>query len=80
MHDAPFSFMEQGSFPLEKPVVLNAGDKVITTCTFTNTSNATVTFGENTGNEMCFNFATYYPMGQLSCSGGLGGLSGRAGR
>ena len=34
-----------------------------------------ITFGENTGNEMCFNFATYYPMGAMNC-GGLGGTRG----
>jgi hypothetical protein len=77
MHDKPFDFMEQTTYALEKPVVLNAGDKVITTCTFSNTSDATVTFGENTGNEMCFNFATYYPMGMLSCTSGFPGVGGR---
>jgi hypothetical protein len=33
-----------------------------------------VTFGENTGNEMCFNFAVYYPMNALTC-GGLAGIA-----
>jgi len=53
--------------------VLNPGDTVITTCIYDNTTDRAVTFGENTQNEMCFNFATYYPMNGLSCSG-LGAL------
>jgi len=76
MHDAPFDFNEQQAYALTPTVQLAAGDKVITTCTFDNPTDRTVTFGENTGNEMCFNFAVYYPMGSLNC-GGFGGLGGR---
>lgn len=71
MHDMPFTFGEQKSFALDTPVVIETGDKVNTTCVYTNDTNHAVTFGENTDNEMCFNFATYYPKGALSC-GGLG--------
>jgi hypothetical protein len=71
MHDRDFDFNEQGTYGLTPPVALNNGDKVITTCTYSNDSNSTITFGENTGNEMCFNFAVYYPMGALNCSGGF---------
>jgi hypothetical protein len=67
MHEGPFVFEEQRSYTLKEPVVLNTGDTVTTTCYFTNKSNQDVTFGENTGNEMCFNFAVYYPMGALTC-------------
>ena len=74
MHDAPFKFGEQGSYPLDPPVVVQAGDTITTTCTFDNDTNRNVTFGESTTNEMCFNFASYYPKGALSC--GLGGLGG----
>jgi len=70
LHDGPFAFDAQIATPLGKPFELKTGDQVITTCQFENTTNRTVTFGENTGNEMCFNFAVYYPMGALSC--GLG--------
>jgi len=77
MHDMPFKFGEQGSYPLDPPVVLNAGDTVTTTCTFDNDTNRNITFGESTENEMCFNFASYYPKGALTCGGGLGGLGGR---
>jgi len=76
LRDAPFNFEEQTSKNLPKPFELKNGDQVITTCTYKNDTNKRITFGENTGNEMCFNFATYYPKGALSCGGLLGGLFG----
>jgi hypothetical protein len=45
---------------------------------YTNTTGRDVNFGQNTSDEMCFNFAAYYPRGALSC-GGLGGLIGGGG-
>jgi hypothetical protein len=69
MHQGPFDFNEQKMYPVPGgDLVLNTGDTVTTTCIFDNPSNSNVGFGENTGNEMCFNFAVYYPMGALSCS------------
>lgn len=73
MHDAPFQFGEQGTYALEPEVILETGDVVTTICTYDNPSNRNVTFGESTDNEMCFNFASYYPKGALRCSGGIGG-------
>jgi len=74
MHDQPFGFGEQGTYPLEGgEVLLETGDVVKTNCYYTNTTNRNITFGESTTNEMCFNFALYYPKGALSCGGGLGG-------
>lgn len=70
MHDMPFMFGEQHSYPLDPPVVVEAGDVITTTCTYTNTTNRTVTAGESTTDEMCFNFAVYYPAGKFSCGGG----------
>jgi hypothetical protein len=69
MHDGAFDFNEQQSYTLDKPLQLESGDTVTTTCTYDNPSDRAVTFGENTGNEMCFNFATYYPMGDMNCGG-----------
>ncbi len=71
MHDQPFKFGEQGTYALNPPLTLSTGDTVTTTCTYTNPSLRSVTFGESTNNEMCFNFAMYYPKNALSC--GLGG-------
>ena len=67
MHDGPFAFEEQQAYALATPVELKTGDKVITTCTYDNPTDQAVTFGENTGNEMCFNFASYYPKDALKC-------------
>jgi len=72
MHDMPFMFGEQKTYTLDPPIVVEAGDVINTTCTYSNDGNSAVTFGENTGNEMCFNFASYYPAGSLTC--GAGGI------
>jgi hypothetical protein len=79
MHDEPFDFNEQTSYPLTPTINLENGDVVTTTCTYDNPGDTAVTFGENTGNEMCFNFAVYYPMGSMACGSGTfaGGLGGR---
>jgi mono/diheme cytochrome c family protein len=68
MHDAPFSFDAQSSYLLPEEVILETGDVVHTVCTYTNMTNRNVRFGESTTDEMCFNFAVYYPMNALSCS------------
>jgi len=74
MHDQAFNFEEQTTYPLRPPVEIESGDRITTTCTFSNDTDRTVTFGENTGNEMCFNFALYEPMGAINC--GVGGFGG----
>jgi hypothetical protein len=43
-------------------LVVNKGDSLTTTCTYTNNTDQAVSFGENTENEMCFNFMTVYPI------------------
>jgi hypothetical protein len=73
MHDLPFNFEEQRSKRLPHELVLNAGDTVTTTCTYANTTNRDINFGEDTDAEMCFNFAVYYPMGALSCGASAAG-------
>ncbi len=45
----------------ELPRTFAAGDRVITRCTFTNTTNAVVRSGHRTVDEMCFNFAYVTP-------------------
>jgi hypothetical protein len=67
MLDKPFQFGEQKSYPLEKEQILESGDTVTTTCIYTNKGNTDISFGENTGDEMCFNFASYYPKDGFSC-------------
>jgi hypothetical protein len=71
MHDQPFQFGEQGTYGLAPEVILETGDVVTTTCTYDNPTARSVTFGESTNNEMCFNFAAYYPKGALTCTPSL---------
>lgn len=41
--------------------VTKEGDVIKTSCTWKNTTGKTVKFGENTEDEMCYSFTTYYP-------------------
>ncbi len=72
LHDGPFSFDEQHVYPLDN-VIVNNGDTLTTKCTYDNTTDHTVSFGQNTTDEMCFNFTLYYPKDGFSCAGGLSG-------
>jgi Copper type II ascorbate-dependent monooxygenase, C-terminal domain len=69
MLDSPFTFGEQASYPLEPEVIVENGDIINTECIYSNPGNATVTFGEKNGDEMCFNFASYWPAGGFCCTG-----------
>jgi hypothetical protein len=79
MHDGPFKFGEQQSYNLDPDVVVETGDTIYTTCSYTNNTTRNITFGESTGNEMCFNFASYWPAGAFSCAFGFPGLGGFGG-
>jgi hypothetical protein len=65
IHDKPFNFEEQTTWPVD--FVVNNGDRVTTTCIYRNMTNRAVSFGTNTQDEMCFNFALYYPMCAMTC-------------
>ena len=67
MHDQPFKFGEQRTYPLNPPVIVQSGDVITTTCTYDNPTAKIITFGESSENEQCFNFAVYYPKGALQC-------------
>jgi Copper type II ascorbate-dependent monooxygenase, N-terminal domain/Copper type II ascorbate-dependent monooxygenase, C-terminal domain len=54
-----WNFGEQAWMPIND--LLLPGDTVETHCVWDNTTDATVTFGENTSNEMCYSFVMYYP-------------------
>jgi hypothetical protein len=66
IHDKPFNFEEQTTSPIS--VTVNNGDKITTTCVYKNTTSRSVSFGTNTEDEMCFNFALYYPMCGMTCT------------
>jgi hypothetical protein len=54
-----FSFENQANFPITGDVA--PGDVMRTRCTWKNPGDTTISFGENTGDEMCFDFIGYYP-------------------
>jgi len=66
LHDAPFDFFDQRIYPLDN-LDIRDGDVLTTTCSYENDTGRTVTFGQNSDDEMCFNFVTYYPMGAFQC-------------
>jgi hypothetical protein len=60
--DLPFSDKNQNF--IETPAELLPGEKLLTTCTFMNTSNATLSYGGPFGagsGEMCYGFVLHYP-------------------
>ncbi|MBS2020170.1 MAG: peptidylglycine alpha-amidating monooxygenase [Deltaproteobacteria bacterium] len=54
-----FSFEAQANFPISKSIT--TGDVMRTRCTWKNPTDATIGWGEGTGDEMCFDFMGYYP-------------------
>jgi mono/diheme cytochrome c family protein len=56
----PFNFENQGNFKLDHLEVAR-GDIMRTRCSWKNPDDTAINFGENTSDEMCFNFLSYYP-------------------
>ncbi len=70
--DRPFDFNDQQIYPVggaAGEVLVGPGDKLTTTCTFSNESTRLVTFGESTNQEMCYNFVVAWPAGSLATGG-----------
>lgn len=67
--DQPFAFADQKAVEMsDKPgqeLLINKGDTITTTCSFQNNTQRTITFGEDTANEMCFFFTLAWPAGEL---------------
>jgi copper type II ascorbate-dependent monooxygenase-like protein len=59
----PWVFGDQPMDPVD--FVVKTGDFAQTTCTWDNTTNAEVKYGESTSDEMCFFLLFYYPYTQL---------------
>ncbi|HMJ14212.1 MAG TPA: hypothetical protein VK524_22505 [Polyangiaceae bacterium] len=57
-----WQFDDQKPQPLQARRPYNNGERLVTTCWFNNTTNATVGFGEGTVDEMCFDFMSVYPI------------------
>jgi hypothetical protein len=68
LSDAPYSFEEQIVISLPREVPMKKGDKISVECTFQNTTDKPVTFGESTLSEMCFTGVYRYPAGTTSFS------------
>ena len=63
LYDGPYSFDEQLVYPLQKELPMKKGDTVHVECTFQNTTDKSVMFGESTLSEMCFSGLYRYPAG-----------------
>ena len=61
LHDEAFDFNEQTNYRLDPEIQVSAGDNIAVTCTYNNTSNQTVTFGDSSEQEMCFTGLYRYP-------------------
>jgi hypothetical protein len=72
LHDDVFKFNEQLQLPLDPILSLHAGDSVHTECTYENTTDKDVTFGESSDTEMCFSVLFRYPMQGSGVCGGAG--------
>jgi hypothetical protein len=67
LFNVDFDFNSQWGY--DTPATLNAGDYITTTCTYDNDTPNTVTFGEQTTQEMCYNFTYSYPAHALISAG-----------
>jgi mono/diheme cytochrome c family protein len=66
LYDGAYNFEEQTLKPLPDIQILN-GDVLTTTCTYENTTDRDVAWGDSTEDEMCFNWMRYYPKGGFTC-------------
>ncbi|MDB4987899.1 MAG: hypothetical protein JWN04_3077 [Myxococcaceae bacterium] len=71
--DKPFAFRDQVAYPATMTIM--PGDQLTTTCTYKNDTTSTISFGEGTGDEMCFDFVTAYPVGGLGTGNRCIGLN-----
>lgn len=55
-----YDFNYQTTYP-NAAIPIDVGDTIRTRCTWDNTTANAVGFGEDTADEMCFNFVSYYP-------------------
>jgi hypothetical protein len=77
LHDSAYSFSEQTYYLKSPEIQVMSGDQLRVTCTYTNTTNAVVRFGESSTEEMCFTGMYRYPAsntGLFECTdtGGAG--------
>lgn len=70
IHDAAYDFDEQLVYPFDKPVRMKTGDKLQVDCTYMNTTDKLVNFGNSSLEEMCFAGIVRYPetVGSFLCA------------
>lgn len=69
--DKPFVFTEQRAYAMD--AIVHANDTLSTTCTWQNTTSASVGFGVSLTQEVCYDYVVYYPAHALE---GVGGIEG----
>jgi hypothetical protein len=74
LYDGDFSFDYQVLH--DTPLLLQAGDTLTTRCTYQNTTNNDVRFGQSTTEEMCFDFVYAWPAHALDNPDGAFGEAG----
>ena len=74
LEDAPFNWEDQHVTPIDG--VVQEGDRIRITCVYENDTEQAIRFGSSSEDEMCFNFARYYPMDAFQCVPGAGLLGG----
>lgn len=57
-----WKFDDQKPQPLAQRRTYNNGERLVTTCWYSNTGAQAVRFGEGTNDEMCFDFMSVYPI------------------
>jgi hypothetical protein len=63
--DRSFRFDHQVSYRMDPMIELYRGDRIVSECTFNNTTSGHVGFGPSSTQEMCYQFAFSYPAGAL---------------
>ncbi|MET0385841.1 MAG: hypothetical protein ABW321_07775 [Polyangiales bacterium] len=66
LHDGDYSFDSQLTYPLERRIRMQAGDTVDVECTYNNTTDKQVTWGDSSLAEMCFAGLYRYPASDTS--------------
>jgi hypothetical protein len=61
IYDRDYAFEGQEHVMVDPPLALHSGDQVRIDCTYNNTTQTTVTFGESSNDEMCLAGMTVYP-------------------
>ncbi len=72
LHDGAYAFVEQYYYRQNPVVAIDGGDQLKVACTYTNTGNRPLTFGDSSNNEMCFTGMYVYPArgtGLFDCAG-----------